>query len=83
MKKKWKADEMEMAVNFKSMRISWVFVGVALVAWCLVFLIKDGDVPFIPFMILCIQNIIFFSCTLIYKRMLSGNEKKMDKKNEE
>ena len=74
---------MEMAINFKSMRISWVFVVVALTVWCLVILIKDGDVPFVPFMILCVQNIIFFSCTLIYKRTLSGNEKKLDNENEE
>ncbi len=68
-----KADEMEMAINLKSMRLSWVFVMVALCAWCIVGFINDGNLPFIPFMIFCLQNIIFFSARLFITRQIVGN----------
>lgn len=35
-----KADEMEMAINFKSMRLSWVFGNIALFIWLVVAFIK-------------------------------------------
>ena len=71
-KKKWKADEMEMAINFKAMRLAWVFVMMALLAWCIIELAVYGETPFIPFIIICIQNIIFFSAKLIMTNKLAG-----------
>lgn len=68
-----KADEMEMAISLKSMRLSWVFAVLALCAWCIAGFIIDGELPIIPFMILCIQNIIFFSAKLFFTRQLVGN----------
>ncbi|HBQ86281.1 MAG TPA: hypothetical protein DD811_07370 [Syntrophomonas sp.] len=70
-----KADEMEMYINFKSMRLSWVFVNVALVTWLAVTFIKTGELPFILFMITCFQNMIFFGCKLYITRQISSNEK--------
>lgn len=70
-----KADEMEMFINFKSMRLSWVFVNIALVVWLAVTFIKSGELPFILFMIFCLQNIIFFGSKIILTRRMSSNEK--------
>ena len=81
MKRKWKADEMETAVNFKAMRLSWVFVGVALFVWCIMEYIKVGELPYFPFIILLAQNIVFiFSKSLISRRLVG---KKEDTDNEE
>lgn len=70
-----KADEMEMFINFKSMRLSWVFVNVALIIWLAVTFIKSGELPFILFMIISFQNIIFFGSKLYITRQISSNEK--------
>ncbi|HHY70070.1 MAG TPA: hypothetical protein GX519_00040 [Thermoanaerobacterales bacterium] len=70
-----KADEMEMFINFKSMRLSWVFVNVSLIIWLAVTFIKSGELPFILFMIISLQNIIFFGSKLYMARQMSGNEK--------
>jgi cobalamin synthase len=81
MKRKWNADEMEMAVNFRAMRLSWVFVGIALLVWCIVGYIKDSELPYIPFIIFLAQNIIFFCAKLLISRRLTG--KNGDEDNEE
>ncbi len=70
-----KADEMEMFINFKSMKLSWVFVNIALFIWLVVTFIKSGELPFILFTIICFQNIIFFGSKLYMTRKMSGNEK--------
>ncbi len=44
-----KADEMEMFINFKSMRLSWVFVNIALIIWLVVTFVKSEEIPFILF----------------------------------
>lgn len=72
MKRTWKADEMEMAVNFKAMRLSWVFTLLALLTWCVIEFAIDGETPFIPLMIICFQNIIFFSAKLVMTKKLAG-----------
>ncbi|MDD4565341.1 MAG: hypothetical protein PHE79_07725 [Eubacteriales bacterium] len=69
-----KADEMEMAINFKAMRLSWVFVTVVLLGWVVCVYAQSGEFLFIPFSIVCIQTIIFFSSKLIIThRMTDGN----------
>ncbi len=83
MKSKWKADEMEMSINFKAMRLSWVFVGVALIIWGIIGYIKNGDMPSIPFIILVAQIIIFFLAKLLIARRLAGKNKKSNENNEE
>jgi hypothetical protein len=70
-----KSDEMEMSINFKSMRLSWLFVNIALIVWLIETVIKSGDLPFILFSIICLQNIIFFGSKLYLTRKLSGHEK--------
>jgi len=68
-----KADEMEMSINFKSMRLSWVFVTIALIIWIAVDFIKSGELPLIPFTIISFQNIIFFGSKLYMTRKMSEN----------
>ena len=83
MNNKWKADEMELSINFKAMRLSWVFVGVALTLWCIVKYIMEGEFPSVPFILLMTQNIIFFSAKLLIARRLTKNNSKADQEDEE
>ncbi|MPW26815.1 hypothetical protein GC105_13590 [Alkalibaculum sp. M08DMB] len=66
-----KADEMEISINFKSMRLSSTFVNIALIIWLAVDFINSGKLPFILFSIVCIQNIIFFGSKLYMTNKLS------------
>lgn len=70
-----KADEMEMCINFKSMRLSWVFVNIALIIWLVVSLVKSEEIPYILFIIIGLQNIIFFASKLYMTRRMSDDEK--------
>lgn len=70
-----------MVIDFKAMRLSWVFVTMALLAWCIIELVIYGETPFIPFIIICVENVIFFSARLIMTNKLAG--KGADKENEE
>ncbi|MDD2234732.1 MAG: hypothetical protein PHZ11_09355 [Desulfitobacteriaceae bacterium] len=70
-----KADEMEMVINFKAMRLSWVFVNIALFIWLAETIIKSGELPFILFTIIGFQNLIFFGSKLYMTRKMSSNEK--------
>jgi len=72
-----KADEMEMEINFKSMRLSWVFENVALLIWLIVDSVKGEYFSFIPLTIISVQNIIFFGSKLYMTRKMSrdGDEK--------
>lgn len=70
-----KADEMEMFINFKSMRLSWVFVNIALIIWLVVTYIKSREFPFILFEIICLQNIIFFGSKRYMTRKMTSNDK--------
>jgi hypothetical protein len=66
-----KADEMEMYINFQSMRLSWVFVNIALIIWLIVTFIKSRELPFLLFAIICTQNILFWGSKLYITRRVS------------
>jgi len=70
-----KADEMEMSINFKSMRLSWFFGNIALLIWLILAFIKNGKFPFILFTIITLQNVIFFGSKLYMTRKMSSDEK--------
>lgn len=53
--KNFKADEMEMAINFKAMRFAWILSELALALYCMVDLVMNENLPSIPFLILCIS----------------------------
>lgn len=40
-----KADEMEMAVNYKAARNAYVFLEAALAVYCLIYRLKTGELP--------------------------------------
>ncbi len=70
-----KADEIELSINFKSMRLSWVFGNIALFIWLTLAFIKNGEFPLILFTIISLQNVIFFGSKLYMTRKMSNDEK--------
>jgi hypothetical protein len=70
---KHKADEMEMAVNYKAMRLSWVFCVASLLSWVLYIYVRNKEFLFVPFSIVCIQAITFFISKLVITRKMVDN----------
>lgn len=69
-----RADEMEMSINFKAMRLAWVFENAALLVWAVISHI-NGDTFLIQISIILIQNIIFFGSQLYMKRKMAKEKK--------
>lgn len=69
-----KADEMEMAINFKSMRLSWTFLLVTLLIWAFLEIAKGNTAtPLLP--LIALQGVVFWLSKLIYtKKMTAGND---------
>lgn len=70
-KRSWKADEMEMSINLKATRTAYVFSVLALLGYCLTYYIIESDFPFIPFVIMCAQLIVFFAVKLVLTKHLA------------
>lgn len=70
-KRSWKADEMELAINLRAMRISHCFTTLALVIYCGIMLAKMGELPTAPFLILCGSNLLFFGIKLALTKRLT------------
>lgn len=68
--KNWKADEMEMAINFKSTRIAFIFSTLALLAYC-IYGVAIEELFTIPFVILCISCSLFFISKLYLSKMMT------------
>jgi len=77
MKKSWKADEMEMSINFKAMRLSFAFGLLFLAVWVIVDFIKYKELG-IPFIFLITQNLVFIFSKLLLTRIIVGKDKKHD-----
>lgn len=69
MKKNIKADEMEMAINFKSMRIAFVFSTLALTVYCCLETFIGGKLPTVPCIIWLLQGSLFFCAKLIFTKL--------------
>lgn len=69
--KNWKADEMEMAINFKSTRIAFIFSTLALLSYCIYGVIAKHESFTIPFVILCISCSLFFISKLYLSKMMT------------
>lgn len=69
-----KADEMEMSINFKAMRLAWVFENTALLIWAVISQIK-GDTSLIQISIILIQNVIFFGSQSYMERKMAKEKK--------
>ena len=68
--KKWKADEMELAINLSATRFAYGFILVALAIYVIYEFVSTGTLPWIPFVILTGAQLIFFGMKLyLAKRM--------------
>ena len=74
-KRNWKADEMEMSINFYAARASFVFSGISLLGYCIGYYVLNNNLPFIPFLILCGQSIVFYSVQLAMTNRLTNNQR--------
>lgn len=73
-KRNWKADEMEMSINFYAARASFVFSGISLLGYCIGYYVQNNNLPFIPFLLLCGQSIVFYSVKLAMTKRLANNQ---------
>ena len=72
---KWKADEMEIAINYRAMRIAFVFSGIALLVYCIYEYVALKRLPTIPFVIFLVKEILFFVSKLfITSKMKKGSD---------
>lgn len=69
-----KADEMEMAINLKAARLAYVFVTISLVIWMIVDFATTGELPLPQFLIIALQNVIFFGSKSLMTRRMVGNK---------
>ena len=65
-----KADEMELAVNYKAARNAFVFLELALAVYCLVCVLKTGELPWV-WLIFIISVLVFWGTKLIETKRLS------------
>ena len=65
-----KADEMEMAVNYKAARNSFVFLELSLAVYCLVCVFKTGELPWV-WLIFIFSGVIFWTTKLIETKRLT------------
>lgn len=73
MKKRIKADEMEMSINFKAVRASWIYSLIFLIVWNMVSVIKTGDIELIPFILLVTEALVMFVVKSILTKKMSGD----------
>lgn len=67
-------DEMEMSINLKAIRISWVFTILFLLIWITYEWIKYSSFNWIAFIIMDSQMILYWGSQLILKWKLGRNE---------
>lgn len=53
-----KADEMELAINYKAARNAFVFLELSLSVYCLVYRLKTGELPWV-WLIFIITGLVF------------------------
>ncbi len=72
--KRWKAGEMEIAINLKAMRCGWIFLILSLSAWCLVDAISTGEFLTVPFVLEGVSVILFFIVKLVMTNRMIKQE---------
>ena len=72
-KKNWKADEMEMMINYKAARNAFVFLDLALFVYCVVYYLQQKDLPFV-FLIFSLSGILFNGTKIWETRRLTRTE---------
>lgn len=73
MKKRIKADEMEMSINFKAVRASWIYSLLFLIVWNIFSVIKTGDIELIPFILMVSETLIMFVVKSILTKKMSDD----------
>ena len=69
-----KADEMEMQIILKSVRIAWAYSALFLLVWTVYEMIQTKRLG-LPFILLLSQNaVLFLSQMIIKRRFTGGNE---------
>ena len=74
---KFRADEMEMYINFKLVRIAYIFIQICLAIYCIYELYISNKLPFV-FIIWILSGVVFWFSKIYYTQKLME-----DKKNEE
>ena len=69
-----KADEMEMSINFKAMKLSWAFGVLALFIWMVFDLIATGKLNPMQSGIVLLQCMIFFGSKIYLARKMSVDD---------
>ena len=64
-----RADEMELAVNYKAARNAFVFLEVSLAIYCLAYRLKTGELPW-AWLIFIISGVVFWLTKLIETKRL-------------
>ncbi len=67
-----KADEMELAVNYKAARNAFVFLELSLAIYCLVYRLKTGELPWI-WLIFIVSGLVFWGTKLIETKRLTDS----------
>ncbi len=74
MKKTVRADEMELSINFRAIRVSWVLTAVFLLIWNIVLLIRDGAISTIPFVLMMLQVCSMLATKVILSNRMGRND---------
>ncbi len=75
MKRRWKADEMEMSINYKSVRASWAFSLAFLCIWNIVNVVQTGELASLACILLTIETLVFLTTKLfLTKKMTDGGD---------
>ncbi len=83
MKKKhnWKADEMEMFINYKAVRCSWIFLEIGLLVFSIVYSIVDGTISLlssVPFIMVMASSSVFWIVKSYYTKQVTKVETEDD-----
>lgn len=74
MKKTVRADEMELSINFRAIRVSWVLTAVFLLIWNIVLMIRDGATSTIPFVLMMLQVCSMLATKVILSSRMGRND---------
>ena len=69
-----RADEMELSINFRAIRVSWVLTAVFLLIWNIVLLIRDGAISTIPFVLMMLQVCSMLATKVILSNSMGRND---------
>jgi hypothetical protein len=61
-----KADEMEISIQLKSIKIVWGYINIFLIIWCFYEFYSSQNIG-LPFILMSSQASIYFASFLIYK----------------